>query len=509
MKKGKFSSNLIFSIINVSISVIQSLWLVPFITHSMNSEAYGYIAVVMNIVNMSTIISLAITSMSARYITIELEKNNLKKTNEYFNSVLCALILVSFIITLIFTGVIVHINFFINVAIEYVTQVRILFVFSVGSLIVSFINTPFISGLYYTNRLYVMYIFSILNYVSRILFAVLIFTKYQPVIWGAYFGGFLIDLISLCYYFLVYKKQIPGLRINIKYSKITHIIDIVKSGMWVSISKLGSILLSTINTYLSNILVGAVITGIYASIIQLPALMMVMTNAIVTCFVPRMYKLHANNKKDELINYIKMAIRMTSVPLGILIGGITIFGKYFMIIWLGNSFVSFETLIILSVLYLAFTLPVELLNQLLITVNKVKIPAIVSILTGVFNVILILIFCKIFDMGIYAIAISQIIVLSLRAIVFFPIYTADSLKIKRKSFYAPLLNCPIITVITIGVGIVCKSILVPSNWIELVLDATFTSAIVFCILMVINKKLRNAVKERINKFDKKGIVKYE
>jgi len=494
MINKKFKKNMIFSVITIVMSILQTLFMVPYITNAVSAEAYGYVSVVMNIVNMATIVSIAITSMSARYITIELQKKDFDKANSYFNSILVALIFISFGIILLSTVAISNINYFMNISSGFVVQVKILFAVAMTSLVISLIISPFLSGLYYKNSLFIMYIFASLNYLLKIGFTIVLFNNYKLVIWGPFIGGLIIDFCSLIFYIFYIRYNVPQISISISKFKKKNILDVLSSGIWISITKLGTILLSTCSIYLSNILVDVKITGIYAAIIQLQSLAILVTGAIVTCFNPEMYKLYANNEKDKLIEYTKMSIRILDIPIGIIVGGIIIFGKYFMSLWINNQYMNYGMLITLSVIGLSFSLPIDVLSNLNVTVNKVKLPAIVSIISGILNVTLTIILCKSFNMGIYGIAVSQVAISILRALIFFPMYSAHILSISKKTFYPDILYCTVVTLITILFGIIANRILVPTSWLTLIACILFTGVCSFIIILLINKKMRYKIK---------------
>ena len=78
--------NLIASIVSMVIQFLQSLWITSYIQRIMGVEAYGYISVIVNIVNMAGIITVALTSVCSRYMVIELETKNKENINRLFNT---------------------------------------------------------------------------------------------------------------------------------------------------------------------------------------------------------------------------------------------------------------------------------------------------------------------------------------------------------------------------------------------------------------------------------------
>lgn len=497
MNKKQLSKNLIFSLLSIVMSIIQSIWFIPFIIQKIGAEAYGYIAVIMVIINFSTIISIAITSMSSRFITIEMKKNNVLEANYYFNSVLASVIAISILLLLSFMIVIYNITFFIDVSPIYVEEVQKLFLISGLSLILSILSTPFLSSLYYNNKIYIMYLFTTLNYVFKIILPVLLLHFEKIPLWGMSLGGLIIDVLAFVYYFSSYKKHLPNVKVNLKYTRVFNIVKILQSGIWISITKAGSVMLTSIGTYLSNILVGVILSGIYATILQLQTLISIMVTAIVSTFIPNMYHFYASNDIEKLIKYAKTCIRFLSIPLGIISGGIIIYGANFMTLWLGESYYSFSTLIFLTIISLPFSLPAEILNQLNITINRVKTPAVITLVFGLGNVILVWLLTYIFNLGIYGIAGSQLITTIIRGFVFFPVYTATQLKIPAKSFMKEILLCPAVMLITIITSVCVNSFINSGTWEGLIVNAIMVSIVTCLVLYVSYIVIKNML---INKY---------
>ena len=76
-----------------------NFFLSGYIVNTVSEEAYGFIQLANTFVTYFTIITIAINSMSSRYIAIEYYKKNIDKANEYYMSTLFANIII-IIITL-------------------------------------------------------------------------------------------------------------------------------------------------------------------------------------------------------------------------------------------------------------------------------------------------------------------------------------------------------------------------------------------------------------------------
>ena len=86
--KKTLSINLVASFIVTGVNVCVNLFIMPYIVNNTGSEAYGFVSLANNIVNYATIITVALNSVSSRFIALAFHKGHQKEANEYFNSVL-------------------------------------------------------------------------------------------------------------------------------------------------------------------------------------------------------------------------------------------------------------------------------------------------------------------------------------------------------------------------------------------------------------------------------------
>lgn len=490
--------NISTSLISFFISIFMTLWFTPFIIKNLGVEAYGYTTLIQNMINVTTVITLAITSMSSRYISIELQRNRLYDANRYFNSILFTLLILSGFLLFFFILVLINLEDVINVSDQFISDVKLLFFISSLQFLIGVITTPFLGGVYFQNKLRIIYNFNIINYGFKFLLSIVIFNYFRPILWIPNIAILFVSIVSFIFYLNSYKNMMPGVSIDISKYNISYALKVIKSGFWISISKAGSILLGTLNVYFSNIFIGPQIAGVYAAVMQLQTLAIVLVNAIVPSFIPEMYKKFAENKIDLLIHYAKKSILLLSLPLGVVIGGMLAFGNFFMMLWLGQEFGQYELMFFLVIVYLPFILPAEVLNQLNITMNKVKGPALVTLLFGILNVILIIILFKYTNLGIFSVIISQLVTTLIRGGVYFPIYSAKVAGVKLSTFYPEIAIGGGVTCLTYGIGLIIRNLFYPNSWGKLVLCAILTVIIVILIIFLfMNKEKKRLIKGKV------------
>ena len=80
-----------------------------------------------------------------------------------------------------------------------------------------------------------------------------------------------------------------------------------------------------------------------------------------------------------------------------------------MSLWISYQYKEYALLIAVSVFYLPLAYSAEVLNQLAITLNKVKFLSLTSIICGTANLFLTVLLVKYFSLGIYGVALLSVL----------------------------------------------------------------------------------------------------
>lgn len=478
----KSNKNILFSLVNVLVSAIQSLWLLSFVQNIMGVEAYGYIAVVTSVVNMANIATMAFTTFTSRFVTINLHQGKEKKANRYFNASFFSLLTISVVCGIVFWGMAMGIDLWMNIDGKYIAQVRVLLLLTAGSFLISTVSTPLKAGIYYTNKIYIMHGLQIGSYLSRIIFALVLYKNYMPLLWYAYAGSFLFDVISLAIYFILYKRLMPSICISYREFRWKETKEILFSGLWVSINKSGASLLTTANTYLISIIVSAYMTGIYSTITQFVSFVGMLTMALVSCVVPTIYRLYAEGQNEKLYSYLSQSTKMLAVFIGIIVGGMIIYERFLLALMMDKIYLRQSLLIILTVIEIPFTYPANIVEQVLIAYNKFTFPAISQLIVGVLNVGMIFIMYKLCGANVYTIVIIGGILSFIRNTIFLPIYNQYVSGYRKGEYFRRASFGFLSAIITVSISLFISCMIRPVMWrsfiISVLLSATVSSAII-------------------------------
>ncbi|PKC53391.1 hypothetical protein RhiirA1_479399 [Rhizophagus irregularis] len=490
------SASIVAFILNIGIS----FFLTPYIIGSLGIEAYGFVTLGLNFINYATLVTLALNSMAVRFITIEIHRNNWEEANKYFSSVVLANVLIAAVILIPAILCVFYIDIIVNVPIDILSDVRILFAFLFLNFLISIIVSSFSVSTFATNRLYLQSIRGIESYVIQAILLIILFGFLDPKV--SYIG--IVAMIVLLYKtgFNIYytKVFLPKIKEKKIYFNVKAVWELVSSGIWNSVIHLGNILLQGLNLLIANLFISAAAMGTLAVANTVPLVLSSLIGTIAGVFVPDFTILYSKRKIEELVVSIKKSMKIlgliTNIPIAILIA----FGEEFFTLWVPRE--DAQMMHVLSVLYVSVFIISGSINSLynVFTVtNKVRTNALVMVSTGIFNILVVLVLLFTTELGIYAVVIVSSFLGIIRNLVFTAPFGAIYLGLKWYTFFFEIIKSFFAFIIVLIIGLVINEIVVVDNWYLLIVVSIFTAILGLCInlWLIFNKDERKTLLEFI------------
>lgn len=497
---------------NVLALVVQfaiNFFVVPKIINRFGTEAIGYVNTSFDIVSYFNVFIVIFNSVAGRFISIEANNSNNKKATEYLNSVVVANSAIAGV--MIFAGAIFipNVDTFLKVTPAYLNEVKITFLLTWLSSIISLLTSVFTVGTYVKNRLDLNALRNIISYVLRAAAIVLLFTCLPMKIYFMPAATLISTVFLAITNYSLTKKLLPDIKLNPKYAKWKSIKKIGSSGIWMSITSLSSILVRGLDNFLANILFDQHAMGNLATSRTIPNAITVIINTIGTMFTPTFVYYYSKGKFDDIIEQAKNSIKVNGMILLVPVSGFIAFATPFYSLWLKTSDTEvINTVVLLSSLTVVqsyFNSSTAALAQLSVVTNKLKLPVFVSLGTGILNILAVLVIAKTTNLGVITLALTSTIVMSARYVFFNSWYAAKVLNTSSKQFYKTLLRTLSPIPILLGIFFFISTHIVFNSWLKLlfvcavcgVFGYALSAVIIFpikdlkALLLSIKSKIKN------------------
>lgn len=499
--------NLIASIVSMVVSLSISFFLSPYIVETLGAEANGFTQLANNFITYATLITLALNSMGARFISICYHKNDLKTANKYYSSIIIGNIII--VLVLVVPAILCVYKLENIIAIEEnFRDVKILFAFTFLNFFISQITSAFGIATFVTNKLYLSNIVTIIKSLLNGLFLVILFLIFNPKIYFVSLVAVILTVINSIAILKIKNKILKDIKFDKHNFDWKSVKILISSGIWNTINQSGNILMTGFDLLVANIFISPVQMGILSVAKSIPGQIMNLSSVVNSNFAPSFTISVANENQSELLKNLRFAMRISTLFMSIPIIVFCVFAQEFYLLWMPT--LDARQLTIISFLTCMAFIPAsgtQALNNILTATNKLKLNSVTFLLTGFINISVVFILLKFTSLELYAIAGVSSILTIIRHLGFTLPYVAFILNFKWYIFYRDTfisLGCALLCTI---VSYIIKLVIIPNTWFLLIVCVFIACIACFLaeILILLNKNERaNLINKIFRRIKKNG-----
>lgn len=428
--------NLLFGIIALSINLALNLFVSPFIVRNLGVEANGYITLANNFVSYASLISVALNSMANRFITLEFVSKNYERANLYYSNVTIGNCIIGAIITIFSIFFTNYISFFLEIPNELIKDIKLLFLITFLTFSITTVTSSWNIATFLTNKLYIQSVRNIQSQFIRAASILILFYFFPIKVSFIAFSSFIAALFSVLFSLYYKKKLTPFLKASFRLFNIKTLKELVGSGIWNSVGQMGVMLLTGLDLLIANIFLGPESMGILALAKVLPTIISQLSSTVTNVFIPQITLYYGDKKMEVMHNYLEKAIALSNFIITIPIALIISLGYNFYSLWVPNQNIRLIFILcLLSLIGTIFSSGTEVLTNIFVLVNKIKINSLNIVFSGIISIIVSFVFVKYTEYGIFAIASVSSIVNVITKIVYTIPFSSKYINISWNYFY--------------------------------------------------------------------------
>jgi O-antigen/teichoic acid export membrane protein len=473
--RRQFPANMATNVASFLVNLVVGLFIVPYYIRHLGVAAYGLIPLATSLTAYLSLITLALNGAVSRYLVIDIHKNDMASANRVFNTAFFSITALAAILVPVAALLSWYAPHIFSIPADVESGARWLFFFSMLSFLIGIISGNFSVSAFALNRLDIQNLINIASVAARTLPVILFFALFgaglQWVGWAFMLGAFAALALSV----LSWRKLTPFLVLRIKDFDRNKLGEITNMGWWLTINQVGALLFLNTDIIIVNLLFGAEITGKYGAIMQWPMLLRTMAGVFAGVFSPMVLILFARGDRKQMLLLSEKSLKFLSLGMALPIGLICGFGGPVLTLWLGPGFSTYSMLLAIMCAHLSVNLAVLPLFSIQTAANKVRVPGWITLGSGVLMLVLALVLGKFTPLGVYGVALAGAIMLTLKNVVFTPIYAAAILGMEKTAFLKPLAGG---VAGTIGVWSACaiiNRIITPDSWAALIILSVLIS----------------------------------
>lgn len=366
IKKGAIISYLAI-IVNLIIGLLYTPWMI----HEIGVSDYGLYSLVTAFLSYF-ILDFGLGDSVARFLSVALAKKNVKEAEDTINTalriylIIDAIILILLIIIFLFLSDIFH-----RFSPAEIQKFRVIYCIAGFFSVSSFPFMP-LNGILISNEKFSFLkgcdLFQKLTTVALIIIALLCGGGLYMLVLVTGLTGFVIALVK--YRFVKRKLDV---KIDIKNSKMSTAKALFRFSMWVFIINIAHRLTLSACPTILGIESTTDQISIFSIAVMLEGHMWNMANALNGLFVPKVSSLSLRETSRKDISDLMIRVgRVQFIIMGLLLTGFFVFGRQFLVLWMGRSFVDsyFVAVLILAPGIITYTEAIG--DTLLSVVNEIR-----------------------------------------------------------------------------------------------------------------------------------------
>ena len=463
-------------------NALVGLWFVPYLIHHLGVASYGLVPLATSVTAYFNIITLSLNAAVGRFLTIDLETNNIQSANCTFNTSLFGSIGISIAALPLALAILYILPYLFHIPHAQESEARFLFAATMASFLGMATGNSFSISAWARNRLDLQNIVKVIGQMSRVGIVILFFSIGIPRLWHVGIGILGATVIGFWGYVLLWSRLTPELRVRPSNFDRSRVRDLFGIGSWVMIDQMGTLLLLNAELIMVNILLGAKDAGRYGCVLQLSILLRTLAGTVAGVLTPAIHAKYAHADLQGLRRITLQSVKFMGLAMGLPIGLACGVSRQFLALWLGPEFQDLHWLVLVLLGHLTINLSVLPLFGLQIAFGKVRWPAIITCGFGIVNLLLALFFVKGAGWGIIGVGVAGAIAFTSRTAIFSPIYNA---LIQNLPWWTYMLRTVPSLIATLSVGLcshALSQIFVIQSWIDLI-NLSVVVAIVYISLV--------------------------
>ena len=476
-KSGRFALNLASNLGKLGLTMVVGAWYVPFLVRELGPAAYGMIPLVSMITSYMALLTSGLGTAMCRSLAVSLERRDYDQANRAFNAVFWTSAALAVLLAIPATIAIINVQHLVRIPPGCGAATRWLFVGTVAAFLVNQLKMPFATSCFILNRLDLQNVVIVAETLTRVGLVASLFLVVAPrieYVGAGIFAGTVVSTVGAVWFWRILT---PGLRVRLRDFDWAMLKGLCATGGWAIVNQIGMMLFASIDLVLANRLFGPGQGGRYAAVAALPVLLITLSQAVGEIFAPTLYRMYARDEFDALEAYLDRAIKFVGLVMALCIGLICGFSRPLLTLWLGREFGDLAPLLFLLAVSLCLGLSMYPLFAVPFAANRVKAPGLVTVAVGLMNVALVFLLAKVAGWGLYGIAAAGGISVTLRQVVFMPLFGAVVLQRRRWTFFRQVVPILIATSATIGLCRLISWKWTISNWMGLGMAAAVVSLV--------------------------------
>lgn len=385
MKTGQFKLGAVLSYTSIAVNIITGLLYTPWMVETIGKSQYGLYTLANSVITLF-LVDFGLGSATGRYLSKYNAEGDREGAERFLGTVYRLYLLIDGVILLILTAVFLLMDrIFVNLTAAELARFRVVYAISA---VFSVVNFPFVTfnGILTAYEKFVPLkaadlLYRFCNVGFTVIALLMGYGLYALVSIHATVG-----LLVLVFKYVMIRKTIP-VKANFRGSSQGILREIFGFSVWVTVSALAGRLVFSITPSILGIVANSAAIAVFGIVNTIEGYTYNITTAIDGMFLPKISRIVAGKNPEDHLNHLFFTVGRFQYCLnGLIVAGFAVVGRNFICLWMGEDFSRAYGGILLVLFPSLFYNSLQIANTTMVANNKVKLRAIISVVTGLVNV---------------------------------------------------------------------------------------------------------------------------
>ena len=488
----QFSINAVFKVLSLCAGLAFGVLYLPFIFRSLGDELFGVYALVAVFIAYGGIMSRCLVTSINRYLTIGIGKSE-REANVIFSSSLLVSATIALVQLAMFTAIIVFLPAIFQLPEDLQHDARLLFGGTGFAFVLLTFGSVFSASAVARNRLDLNDGAEVVRFLLRMVLIWLAFSCLGASLVAIAAVEVFVAMLLFIYRVQCSRHLLPFLSVSWKAVDFKLMRAMLSSSLWVLVNNLGALLYVSSNIWLLNRFLDVQDAGYYSVVLQMDSMMRQLANTFVYLVAPMVAISYSTGDLQKVVKLTNSSMKLMVFSLALVCSLCALNAEVIMSLWLGEEFTFLWMLLVVVVAPLVVNGSVLMLFQVQIVYDKLKIPALVTLLLGVVNVVSVYCGLNYFELGVVGVATITAVLVLLKNFVFTPLYTARITGEQQYHYFLMLTKGVLVFLCVVSLGIIFRMLVAMTDLIN-----CFSSLLISVVAFYLIVKFFFTVEERTN-----------
>lgn len=443
-----------------------SFFLSPFIVRTLGVEANGLINLSTSFLNYASILTAALTSVIARFVTIEVRQGDEERASEYYTAAYANTLLGAAFLLPVMVMTVINFGTWFDVPIGLVSDAQLLASLLFANFLLTLVLPRWTVGTYATNNLHLDSLRTMQSVLIKGGLILILFLFLRPAMAYVGLATLIAGVFAMAFSGYYKRRLLPNVRVRFSDFRLVRMGELLAAGFWNSVNFAGNMLSTGFHLLLANLILGATPAGLLALSMTVPAMVNQLAMNISSVFLPSLAFAYAEKDYAGMRRQAKRAMSITALLTMLPLAALIVFGEAFFSLWVPSlDSTQLGLMSIAAAVGLVVACGAQPLQNVFVITNSQRAHSTASVLLGVANVTLSVVLLTLTDWGVYAILASAAVTVLVRVLAFTAPMAGRRVQAAWAAFLPEIARSVGYLAVLVGVGSLIRLVHQPASWI--------------------------------------------